>query len=104
MQTGAIVQERERQHDCEVEPDIDTERLDTDTNRCARVLAREVAGCQHLDEAEPEQARRIRHQRQRGHAHVVLVESAVVEDSHGQRAREHDQRRGRRQHDEDRQA
>ena len=59
------------QHHGDVERHVHAQRDEADAHRRLRVLAREVSGRQHLDQAEAEQAPRVRHQRVARHLHVV---------------------------------
>ena len=53
----------------QIQHDICEHRNDADLDRCSRVLAREVAGRQHLDQREAHQADRVGHQAVGGHLH-----------------------------------
>ena len=57
------------------------------------LLAREEAGHQHLHQREAEKPDAVRHERVRGHPHVVGAELAAAEDRRDHRAREHEHAR-----------
>ena len=79
---------------------VDQHGQHADAHRAARVLARVVAGRQHLDGHEGQQAGREGPQRLTGHVHRVRVEGAVTEQRAQQRTGQHEQRRRRRRADQ----
>ena len=92
----------ERPHEREVEHDIHRQAEDRDPHRCPRVLPREVAGRQHLDQHEGREPGGIGDEGAGRGAALVDPEGAALEQDRDHGARDDDERDCRRHRQQER--
>ena len=82
------------QHHQQIERHVHAERDQPDPHRRAGVLAREIAGREHLDETEADEPPGVGHQAVLRHLDIARGETAVAEERRRHRSGQHQQTDG----------